>query len=92
METVYVSLSQNINDTNKNIDQTRQKEEQSLLRFALRMCRKHGIVKDRVTLLTPSDFLQVLQLCQAKVHKRVRLKGVGLLLLLMLCVCVCVCA
>ena len=89
METVYVSLSQNINDTNKNIDQTRQKEEQSLLRFALRMCRKHGIVRDRVTLLTPSDFLQVLQLCQAKVHKRVRLKGVGLLLLLLLmCVCV----
>ena len=71
METVFVSLCQKLDDTNRDADQTQQREEQSLLRFALRMCRKHGLVKDRVTLLTPSDFLQVLQLCQAKVHKKV---------------------
>ncbi|XP_076462781.1 uncharacterized protein LOC143295103 [Babylonia areolata] len=42
----------------------------SLLHVAMQVCRKHGFVKDRVTLVTPSEFLQIVQLCQAQVHKR----------------------
>jgi hypothetical protein len=73
METVYVSLCSHLDDAVKTSDSTAQNTEESLLHLALRMCRKHGLVKDRITLLSPSDFLQVVQLCYAQVLKKVSL-------------------
>ncbi|KAK7100298.1 PCNA-interacting partner-like [Littorina saxatilis] len=51
--------------------QVSEKEDQSLLQLALQLGRRHGLVKDRATLLSPSDFLQVVQLCLMQAQKKI---------------------
>lgn len=46
-------------------------KKQSLLQYAIRCCRRHKLISERITLLAFQDQLQVVQLCIANQNKKV---------------------